>query len=147
MNSRHSMSLSDFSRGQWPDEPPEPPPHPAGPNLVARVRSWFSEQALFAGALPSFSRLSPLTFARYLIAFSIGVVATVVSQSYRSGTKEKEETVAVAPAALDSIRQNVDRLAAEITRIRAVQQDILEKISTPPPQPAAPPARNPAQRR
>jgi hypothetical protein len=88
--------------------------------------------------------LTPLTFARYLVAFFIGVVATVAWQSYRGGTKE--ETIAATPAALDSVRQSVDKLAAEITKIRAVEQDILVRISASPPQPVATSARNPAQR-
>jgi hypothetical protein len=79
-----------------------------------------------------------------LIAFFIGVVATVAWQSYRGGTKE--ETVAVTPAVLDSMRQSIDKLAAEITRIRTVEQNILERISVSPPQPVATPARTPAQR-
>jgi hypothetical protein len=157
MNSRRTISQSEFSRGQWIDEPPEPPPHPTELDLVARVRSWLSklaplttvrprlsELASLTSVWPSLTGLTPLTFARYLIAFFIGVVATVAWQSYRGGTKE--ETVAATPAALDSVRQSVDKLAAEITKIRAVEQDILERLSAPPPQPVATPARNPAQR-
>jgi hypothetical protein len=162
------MSLPEYSRGQWADEPPEPPPHPTELNRVARVRSWFSkllttvrswlgeqapltkvrswlgELAPLAKVRPSLTELTPLIFARYLIAFFIGVVATVAWQSYRGGTKE--ETIVATPAALDSVRQSVDRLAAEITKIRAVEQNILERISASSPQPAGTPARNPAQR-
>ncbi len=163
MNSRQTVSLPEFSRGQWADEPLQPPPHPAELNLVARVRSglgnlaslatvrsWLSELALLTSVqswiseLASLTKLTPLTFARYLIAFFVGVVATVAWQSYRGATKE--DTVAAAPAALDSVRQSVDKLAAEITKIRAVEQNILERISASPPQPVATPVRNPAQR-
>jgi hypothetical protein len=107
---------------------------------------WLSlgELAPLNRAWSSLIELAPLTFARYLIAFFIGVVVTVAWQSSGNGTKE--ETLAAAPATLDSVRQSVDKLATEITRIRTVQQDILERISTPPPQPAATPARSPAQR-
>jgi hypothetical protein len=90
------------------------------------------------------TELTPLTVARYLIAFFIGVVATLAWQSYQGGTKE--EIVAVTPAAFDSMRQSVNKLAAEMTKIRAVEQDILERISASSPQPVATPARNPAQR-
>lgn len=164
MNSRHTISLPELSRGQWADESPEPPPHPTELNLAARVRSWFGKLTPplkrmrpwlgklapltrirpWLSELALFTELTPLTFARYLIAFFIGVVTTVAWQSYRSGTKE--ETVAATPAALDSVRQGVDKLAAEITQIRAVEQNILERISASPPQPVATPARNPAQR-
>ncbi len=154
MNSRRTISQSEFSRGQWTDEPPEPPRHPAEPNLAARVRPWLSKLAPLTivrprlSGLASLTRVWPwltalasLTFARYLIAFFIGVVAAVAWQSYRGATKE--ETVAATSAALDSVRQSVDKLAIEITKIRAVEQDILGRLSAPPPQPVATPA--PAQ--
>jgi hypothetical protein len=158
MNSKHTIPLSEFSRGQWADEPPEPPHHPAELSLAARVRSGFSRLGPLAGRVQSWlgapearnrvwsslTALAPLIFARYLIVFFIGVVVTVAWQSSGNGTKE--EALAAAPVTLDSVRQSIDKLATEITRIRAVQQDILERISMPPPQPAATPARNPAQR-
>jgi hypothetical protein len=165
MNSRHTVSQSEFSRGRWADEPPEPPTHPTELSLVARVRSWLSNLAPptrvwspltksvpLTRARSWLSELAPLTFARYAIAFFIGVVATVAWQS--SGGGAKEETVAATAAALDSVRQSIDRLAAEVTKMRAVEQDVLERISapppqpvaTPPPQPVATPPRNPAQR-
>lgn len=178
MNSRHTILQSKLPKAQWLDEPPEPPTHPTELNLVARVRSWLRKLApstrvwssltelvpLTRGRSwlsgiasptrlwPPLTEFAPLTFARYLIAFVIGVVATIAWQSHRSGTTE--ETVAATPAALDSMRQSIDRLAAEITKMRAVEQDVLERISAPPPQPVATPApqpvaapaRNPAQR-
>jgi hypothetical protein len=56
---------------------------------------------------------------------------------------------------LASMRQDVDRLAAQlafgqqqmagdIAKLQASEQDILNKISAPPPRPAAPPVRRPA---
>jgi len=51
---------------------------------------------------------------------------------------------------LAALRQSVDQLAAgqeqmtrEITKLRATEQDILDRISAPPPRPAAAPARKP----
>ncbi len=51
---------------------------------------------------------------------------------------------------LAALRQSVDQLAAgqeqmtrDITKLRAVEQDILDKITAPPPRPAAAPARKP----
>jgi hypothetical protein len=108
------------------------------------VRPWLGELPSITSVWSSLTELTPLTFARYLIPFFIGVVATVAWQSYRGGTKE--EAVAATPAALDSVRQSVDKLAAEITKIRTVEQNILERLSASPPQPVAAPARNPAQR-
>jgi hypothetical protein len=106
--------------------------------------SWLSELARLTTARSPLAELAPLTFVRYLIAFFVGVVATVAWQSYRSGTTQ--ETVAATPAAVDSLRQSVDRLAAEIIKMRAVEQDVLERVSAPAPQPVATPPRNPAQR-
>jgi hypothetical protein len=156
MNSRHTVSLSELSEPHWADEPLEPPAHPTEVNLAARVRSWLSELALLTrvwwsrlGDLVPLTRvwswlseLTPLTFAPYLVVFFIGVVATIAWQSY-SGTKE--ETVAPTPAALDSVRQSVDKLAVEITKMRAIEQDILQRISASSSRPAATPARSPAQ--
>jgi len=116
---------------------------------LAAVQPWLSKLAPLTTVRPSLTSvwssltaLTPATFARYLIAFFVGVVAAVVWQSFHSG--KNEDTAAVTSAALYSVRQSVDNLAAEVTKIRAVEQDILGKISVPPP--VAAPARNPAQR-
>jgi hypothetical protein len=96
-------------------------------SLVTRVGSWLD-------------KLAPLAFARYLITFFIGVAATLAWQSYRDATRE--EMIAAAPASLDLVRQSVDKLAVEITKVQAAEREILDRISTPPPRSAAPPARN-----
>jgi hypothetical protein len=166
MNSRDTIPPSG-PHGDWrTGEPPEPPPHSAGlaagmrtwlnetaplaharawlneTALLARMQSWIDERSSLTGMWASLARVDPFTFARYLIVFFIGVVATVVWQP--GGTKDA--SIEVAPAALASLRQSIDRLAAEVTRIRAVEQDILDRISAPPPQPGAAPGRSPAQR-
>jgi predicted negative regulator of RcsB-dependent stress response len=66
-------------------------------------------------------------FARYLLAVLVGVAVTVAWQSYRDMTKE--DPLAATSAALDSVRQSVNNLSAEITKIRALEQDLLAKIS------------------
>ena len=132
MNSKLSLALSEFSKGRWAAVPSgEPPLHPSELNLVTKVLSWLG-------------KLAPLVFARYLITFFIGVAATLAWQSYRDATRA--EIIAAAPASLDSVQQSIDKLAAEIIKVRAVEQDILEKISTAPSHPAATPARNPVSR-
>jgi len=127
-----TVALSEFSKGRWAAEPSdEPPLHPTELNLVTRVWS-------------RLGKLGPLAFARYLIAFFIGVAATLAWQSYR-GTP-KEEMIVAAPASLDSVRQSVDKLAVEITKVQAAEQDILNQISTALSRPTATPARNPVPR-
>ena len=68
-------------------------------------------------------KLAPLAFARYLIAFFIGVTATVAWQTYGDAAREM-----IAPAAssadqqrfnalgldLDEVRQRIDRVATSI---------------------------------
>jgi hypothetical protein len=132
MNSKLSLTLSEFSKGRWAAVPSgEPPPHPSELNLVTKALSWLG-------------KLAPLVFARYLITFFIGVAATLAWQSYRDATRE--ETIAATPASLDLVRQSVDKLAVEITKLQAAEQDILDKISTPAPRSAAASARNPVLR-
>ena len=122
------VALSEFSKGRWAAEPSdEPPLHPTELNLVTRLRWWLG-------------KLSPLAFARYLITFFIGVAATLGWQSHREAPKE--EMIAAAPASLDSVRQSVDKLAAEITKVQAAEQDILNQISTALSRPAATSPRN-----
>jgi hypothetical protein len=132
MNSKLSLALSEFSKGHWAAVPSdEPPLHPSELNLVTKVLSWLG-------------KLAPLVFARYLITFFIGVAATLTWQSY--GGAAREQTIAAAPASLDLVRQSVEKLAIEITKLQAAEQDILDRMSTPAPRPAAASARNPVLR-
>jgi hypothetical protein len=132
MKSKLSLALSEFSKGRWAAEPSgEPPLHPTELTLVTRIAS-------------GLGKLTPLAFARYLITFFIGVIATLAWQSYRNAPRE--EMIAVAPAGLDAVRQSIDKLAADMIKVRAAEQDILDKISTAPSRPTATPARNPAPR-
>jgi len=127
-----TVALSEFSKGRWAAEPSdELPLHPTELNLVTRVWS-------------RLGKLGPLAFARYLIAFFIGVAATLAWQSYRDATRE--EMITATPASLDLVRQSLDKLAGEITKLQAAEQDILDRISTPAPRPAAALARNPVLR-
>jgi hypothetical protein len=117
-------------------------------------------------------------FGRFLIAFCIGVAATLAWQSYGDTAREMiansspqlswlAAPVAEASAApspekeqfkaisfgLADVRQRVDEIAAQLAagqeqmtrdvanKLQAVEQDILDKISAPPPRPAAAPAR------
>jgi len=154
MNSRLSSVLSEFSKGRWAAEPStEPPLHPTELNLVTRVRSWLD-------------KLVPFAFARYLMIFFIGVVATVAWQSYGGAARlmianssphfawlapQTSPVAQTAPAAaaraspdqlkatalaLAAVRQSVDKLAAEITRLQTAEQGTPDRSSAPPPPPA-----------
>ncbi len=126
MNSRLRLAISEFAKGRWAAEPSDEPPfHPTELNLTTKVLSWLGT-------------LAPLAFARYLIAFFIGVIAALAWQSYRDATRG--EIMATASADLDLVRQSIDKLAAEIVRVETAEQDILDKVSTAPSRPAA--ARN-----
>ncbi len=126
---------------------------------------------------------------RFLIAFCIGVAATLAWQSYGDAAREivansspqlgwlapqaavaqtaADTTVPASPSpnpqalkamslGLAAVRQRVDQLAAQVaagqeqmtrdftTKLHAAEQDILDKISVPPSQPAAAPVRKPA---
>ena len=79
-------------------------------------------------------KLAPLAFARYLIAFFIGVTATVAWQTYGDAAREM-----IAPAAssadqqrfnalgldLDEVRQSIDRVA---TSIATSQEQITRSV-------------------
>ena len=170
MNSKLTSAISEFSKGQWANEPlKQPPLRPIELNLKSEgltppSAKIFADVAHFLGRVyksiilmfqcigdlrlvtraRSWLDNIPVRFARYLIAFFIGVIATSAWQFYRDGAKD--QMIAAAPAGLDSVRQSVEKLAVEIAKVQAAEQDILDKISTPPPRPAAAPARNPSPR-
>jgi hypothetical protein len=128
MNSKLHLAISEFSKGRWAAEPPdEPPLHPTELNLATKVLSWLG-------------KLAPLVFARYLITFFIGVIAALAWQSYRDVARE--EMSATAPANLDLVRHSIDKLAAEIIKVEAAEQDILDKVSTAPSRSTAAAVRN-----
>jgi hypothetical protein len=88
------------------------------------VRSSDLKNDQLPDGLPSrLSKLAPLAFARYLIAFFIGVTATVAWQTYGDAAREM-----IAPDAssadqqrfnalgldLDEVRQSIDRVASSM---------------------------------
>ncbi len=152
MNSGLSLALSEFSKGGWAIEPSnEPPLHPTERNLIMRARLWLG-------------KVVPLAFARFLMFFFIGVVATLAWQFYGGAAREAIASWSprlgwLAPSAVPAgaspdqlvaisrglaiVRQNVDKLDADITKLQAAQQGALDRTSTPPPS-AGVPARKPA---
>ena len=173
MNSNLTSALSEFSKGRWASEPlKQPPLRPTELNLkskglalpsakifarhdlthfvgrvhklILRMFQCLGDLRLLTRARSWLDNVAPVVFARYLIAFFFGVIATLAWHFYRDSAKD--QMIAGAPANLDSLRQSVEKLAVEIVKVQAAEQDILDKISTPPPPPATAPARNPAPR-
>lgn len=77
-------------------------------------------------------RLDPVSFSRYLVAFFIGVAATLTWQSYLGSTAQafvaNPADQQVNTILLDAVRRSVDKLAAgqeqiahEINKIQAAQ--------------------------
>jgi hypothetical protein len=93
---------------------------------------------------PSLGKPSSRALIRSLIAFSIGVAATLAWQSY--GTRSPDLRQQAMSLDLAAVRQSVDQLAAkhqqmadDIAKLQAAQQAILRKVSTlPPPSPRQP---------
>ena len=111
-------------------------------------------------------RLDPLAFARYLIAFSIGVAVALAWQSYANATREAASLKAIS-LDRDAVRQSLDRIAAsvatsqeqmtqriersierlaarqeqttrQINDVQTFEQYVLDRISTLPPRPTPP---------
>ena len=110
-------------------------------------------------------RLDPLVFARYLIAFSIGVAVALAWQSYGNATREAASLKAIS-LDRDAVRQSLDRIATSvatsqeqmtrriergidrlaasqeqttrgISDLQTVEQYVLDRISTLPPRSAS----------
>ncbi len=103
-----------------------------------------------------------------LITFCVGVAATSAWQSYGGAAREmiarwsphlgwlappaaladaSPDQLAAISRGLAVVRQSVDKLAADVTKLQTTQQGALERTSAPPPSPAGVPARKPAPSR
>ena len=81
--------------------------------------------------------------------------APVAPTAFAAPSPDQEELKAIS-FGLAGVRQRVDQIAAQLAagqeqmtrdianKLQAAEQDILDKLSAPPPQPAAAPARKPA---
>lgn len=124
MNPSLTAALSEFSKGRVATEPSnERPLHRTKWKLITRARLWLGKAVLLS---------------RYLIIFFIGVVATLAWQSYGGTAREAIASwsphlawLAPAPAgtsperfkatslALAAVRQSVDKLATEVSKLQA----------------------------
>jgi hypothetical protein len=161
MNSGLSLARSKFAESRWATDlsADMPPPHPSELNQVPSVKS-------------SLRKLASLAITRVLTAFCIGVGATLAWQSYgdagremiaRSSPKlawlapQAAQTTSAASAGaspdlnqlkamsrdLAAVRQSVDKLAAEITKLQATKQGTPDRTSAPPPAAVGAPGRKP----
>jgi hypothetical protein len=146
-----TSSLSEFSKqsefsksGLAAELSSEPPLHPS-------ELSWIKRARLRVG------KLFPFAFVRFLMIFFIGVAATLTWQSYGGTAREvmarwsphlgwlatppapagasPEQLIAMSRG-LAAMRQDVDKLAADITKLQAIQQGTLDRTSASPPSPA-----------
>jgi hypothetical protein len=116
---------------------------------VAVTLAWQSygdaAREMIANSSPQFSWLAP----------QAAVAQTAPDTIATTSSPDPQELKAVS-ANLAAVRQKVDQLAAQViagqeqmardfaTKLQAAEQDILDKISVPPSQPAAAPVRKPA---
>jgi hypothetical protein len=166
-SSRLRVALSEFSEGRWAAEPPiDPPLHPTELDLIQNMRLSRVKRALLA-------------LAGILLAFCIGIAATVAWQSHGNTVRGMianlspqlswlapqaapvAEAAPTAPAStspdqlaaisrsLAAVRQSVDRLATDITKLQATKPDAVSpdirvsRTSPPPPPAVGGPARKP----
>jgi hypothetical protein len=166
-NSRMRVALSQFSEGRWAAEPPSDPPlHPTELDLIQKMRSSRVKRALVAPA-------------GLLIAFGVGIAATLAWESHGNTVRgtianlspqlgwlapHAASVVDAAPAApanasadqlaaisrsLAAVRQSVDKLAADLTKLQATKPDTVSpdirvsRTSPPPPPAVGAPARKP----
>src|SRR5712675_1600742 len=158
MNPSLTSALSDFTKksefsksGLAADLSNEPPLHPSELNLITRARLWLG-------------KLVPFAFARFLMIFFTGVAATLSWQAYGSAARETiaswsphlswlappaapagaspDQLVAISRG-LAVVRQSVDKLAADITKLQAAAQGTPDRTSAPLLSPTGVPARKP----
>ena len=158
MNPNLTSALSEFTRksefsksGLAAELASEPPLHPSELSFIRRARL-------------RLGKLVPFAFVRFLTIFFIGVGAALAWQSYGATAREMmaswsphlgwlappptpaaaspEQLVAMSRG-LAVMRQDVDKLAADITKLQAIQQGTVERTSASPPSPAAASVRKP----
>jgi len=140
---------SEFSKsGLAAELSAEPPLHPSELSLITRARL-------------RLGKLVPFAFVRFLMISFIGVAATLAWQSYGGAARETVASwsphlgwLAPPPApggaspdqlvamsrGLAVMRQDVDKLATDITKLQAIQ---IDRTSASPPSPAVAPVRKP----
>ncbi len=171
MNSTLSRTRSEISTGLWGTEPPvDATLHPADLDRLPSKRPSLGKRASRAlarfvitfciGVAATLAWQSYGDAAREMIASSSAQLSWVAPHSAPVAQTPPDRTTPAVPTAsspdrqrlneIAMIRQSIDQLAAgqeqmtrEITKLRTAEQEILDKISVPPPRPAAAPAHKP----
>jgi hypothetical protein len=154
MNSRLSLAVSEFSEGRWATESSDVPPlHPTELELVPSTRSSLYKRALFAiarflvtcciGVAGTLAWQSYGDAARGMIASSSPWLGWLAPQA--APVVQTDPAASAGPSTdlnqlkaisrdLAVVRQSVDKLAAEVSKVRATKQDT-DRTSAPPPPP------------
>jgi hypothetical protein len=110
---------------------------PAKPGLLSRIRAWFGK--LGRGIGRGLRMLVPsMAFVRYLIAFGVGIAATLTWQAYGSTARTavagwsprlawlappaasrgvSADRIKATSQALAAVHQSVDKLATEVSKL------------------------------
>jgi hypothetical protein len=113
MNARPEPTQSEFVADSWQVKPSVDPP---------AIRLADLKNDLFRSGRPSLAnldplgslgRLDPLTFARYLITFSVGLAVALAWQSYSGATRDAAALKAIS-LDRDALRQSIDRIATSL---------------------------------
>ena len=139
MNPSLTSTLSEFTKkseyskgGLAAELSDEPPLHPSELNLATRARLWLG-------------KLVPFAFVRFLVIFFIGVTTTLAWQSYGGAARKavagwsprlswlapsaSSERIRAMSLALAAARQNLDKVANEMSRLEAQSGDVPRRRS------------------
>jgi hypothetical protein len=144
---------SEFSKsGLAAELSSEPPLHPSELNLIKRARL-------------RLGKLVPFALVPFLMIFFMGVAAALAWQSYGATARDviaswsphlgwlapppapagaSPDRLVAMSRSLAVMRQDVDKLAADITKLQAIQQGTPDRTSASPSSAAAVPVRKPS---
>jgi hypothetical protein len=124
MNSGLTSAVSAKGRTERSNKPSI---RTVGKNLIAKVRSWLDNLVSFVFAVPILGRFLRSPVAWVLMTFVIGFAAGIAWQPYggtaRKGGASSERFKAMS-LSLAAARQNLDKVANEMSRLEAQGMDV-----------------------